>query len=810
MRFHLVVLFAGLSVGLFGVGTAAGIDIIDLHQNDTNGVPTLLSQDVTASGVVTVPPRVFDDYNLELYVQDTTAGVMVWVGSVGWDYAIGLGDSVTVTSRVAQYNGMTELGTSISYTTVVNHGPAYARPAPLPITCAELNATYQADDTEPNEGRLIRLDNLTITGGSWPETPQDGNSQVSVSDGTDEVLVYIDRDTEVNGSPQPDNGFSIVGLLKQYDPAIPYLTGYQLVPRYTTDVINPGGGELWPGQVRNVTASSATVRFTTPHSGSSEIEYGLDTDYGQTAGDPDAVLYSHLVALGGLTPNTIYHFRVKSTYPGGTSYGPDQLLAVASDQPGEIHLMMSGSAETEYAGSQYDPVLADQVLSGRLAQLINAADFSVDCALYSFSLDIIREALIAAHNRGCLVRLIIDQHNSHADADECAAAGIPYIDSGYAGNHPTGVMHNKFVVVDARDDDRYNDWVWTGSANMSYYGQNDLNNALRIRDYGLAQAYTLEFEEMWGSATQSPGGGARLGEAKYDDTPHEFSINGIRIEQYMSPSDGVTKQIVDVALSADYSIYFAILAFTHNAVSNTIREHRDASGSLQVKGVFEQDQGSCDQGSEYYALSGDPCAENAWNPPADVWLDTAVPASVLLHHKYLVADVNRPQSDPTVVSGSHNWSYSAETINDENTLIIHDAGLANQYLQEFAARYHESGGSDSLGDVTGVPTDGTTAQRRLVTALTCYPNPFNPRTHLAFSTSGATDITVALFDARGSLVRTLVKGEPMAAGRHILGWNGDDEDGRGVPSGVYFVRVSAAAAPTGAANTATVRLVLVR
>ena len=64
MRFHLVVLIGGLSVLVFGVGTAAGIAIIDLHQNDTNGVPTLLNQDVTASGVVTVPPRVFDDYTL--------------------------------------------------------------------------------------------------------------------------------------------------------------------------------------------------------------------------------------------------------------------------------------------------------------------------------------------------------------------------------------------------------------------------------------------------------------------------------------------------------------------------------------------------------------------------------------------------------------------------------------------------------------------------------------------------------------------------------------------------------------------------
>ena len=54
-----------------------------------------------------------------------------------------------------------------------------------------------------------------------------------------------------------------------------------------------------------------------------------------------------------------------------------------------------------------------------------------------------------------------------------------------------------------------------------------------------------------------------------------------------------------------------------------------------------------------------------------------------LHHKYAIGDHSQALSDPTVVTGSHNWSTTAETTNDENTLIIHDERVANLCYQEF-------------------------------------------------------------------------------------------------------------------------------
>jgi hypothetical protein len=59
----------------------------------------------------------------------------------------------------------------------------------------------------------------------------------------------------------------------------------------------------------------------------------------------------------------------------------------------------------------------------------------------------------------------------------------------------------------------------------------------------------------------------------------------------------------------------------------------------------------------------------------------------IMHHKYAIVDQSDADSDPVVITGSHNWSNSAQFRNDENTLIIHSQDLANQYYQEFVNRY---------------------------------------------------------------------------------------------------------------------------
>jgi hypothetical protein len=78
-----------------------------------------------------------------------------------------------------------------------------------------------------------------------------------------------------------------------------------------------------------------------------------------------------------------------------------------------------------------------------------------------------------------------------------------------------------------------------------------------------------------------------------------------------------------------------------------------------------------------------------------------------------------------------------------------------------------------------------------VTALTSiHPNPFNPQTTVDFTLAASANVRIAIYDVRGSLVRTLVN-ETMPTGQHQARWNGVDEGGRPAASGIYFVRMIA-------------------
>jgi hypothetical protein len=73
-----------------------------------------------------------------------------------------------------------------------------------------------------------------------------------------------------------------------------------------------------------------------------------------------------------------------------------------------------------------------------------------------------------------------------------------------------------------------------------------------------------------------------------------------------------------------------------------------------------------------------------------------------------------------------------------------------------------------------------------------HPNPFNPETVIAFDLEKTSGVRLEVYDVRGGLVKRLVGGRVMGPGRHEESWNGRDELGNAVPSGVYVVRLRAA------------------
>jgi phosphatidylserine/phosphatidylglycerophosphate/cardiolipin synthase-like enzyme len=196
-----------------------------------------------------------------------------------------------------------------------------------------------------------------------------------------------------------------------------------------------------------------------------------------------------------------------------------------------------------------------------------------------------------------------------------------------------------------------------GSLNFTTSGTyEDNNNLLRLRSTNLAENYSLEFEEMFSQDFFGPDALA--------ETPNPVvSVDGIRVENYFSPDDGLARRLVTLLRSAEKSIYFLAFSFTANDFGDILREK--ARQGLTVAGVMESDQVKSNQGTEYtpFVTAGLP-----------VLLDGN---EGQMHHKVFILD------EKIVITGSYNFSASAERTNDENLVVIFDPRLAAQYLAEY-------------------------------------------------------------------------------------------------------------------------------
>lgn len=291
-------------------------------------------------------------------------------------------------------------------------------------------------------------------------------------------------------------------------------------------------------------------------------------------------------------------------------------------------------------------------LSQVLVRLVERARQTVDLAAYDFDLENVAQALIALHRQGVQVRVVTDSDNmDEAGARLVRKASIPVVEDGR-----TALMHDKFVVVDGQV-------VLTGSWNFTENGtyKND-NNTLVITSTLLASNYTTEFEEMFLQHHFGPTSPA--------NTPHQtLTVAGVSLENYFAPEDGVRLQVLAELADAQESIYFLVFSFTDDAIGEAMVQR--AANGVEVRGVFEGRNATSSQ-SEYRRLR---------RAGLDVRKDSN-PA--IMHHKVMVVD------ERTVITGSFNFSVSAEQENDENVVIVHDPRVAALYVEEFWRIYNDA------------------------------------------------------------------------------------------------------------------------
>jgi hypothetical protein len=79
---------------------------------------------------------------------------------------------------------------------------------------------------------------------------------------------------------------------------------------------------------------------------------------------------------------------------------------------------------------------------------------------------------------------------------------------------------------------------------------------------------------------------------------------------------------------------------------------------------------------------------------------------------------------------------------------------------------------------------------KAITLKQNYPNPFNPSTRIEYDLPSLTNVTIAIYNSAGQLIREFREGE-KSQGHYSVVWDGKDERGGGVASGAYFYQVKA-------------------
>lgn len=693
------------------------IDIIDARNAG-------IGSTVTIEGIVTNG----DELGPIRYIQDATGGIPAYSPG-NFSDEVQKGDIVRVTGVLKDFNSLLEIDPVNSYE-VLSSGNQL--PAP--------NVVVPNDINEDLESTLIQIKGVTIDGGGGTYA----STTYTITVNGQSTVFYLRAGHPLLGEEIPLATVDITGIVSSFRDA------YQLLPRGPEDIVIADNFFFSAPPVQtNIDKTSFTVSWETNEASTSILRYGTDPDNLDQEVSDAAMVSQHSLNLTGLEAGTIYYVEAAAERNGNTIYAPLQVFATVSNSSGTMQVYFNKSVDSRISTGGSPVTTTPAAAEAAIINAINNANTSIDVAVYNNNRRPIVDALSAAHNRGVVVRYVTNIGTANL------ALSNPSPPFRVIQGNPDRLMHNKFIVIDR--DSEQDALLIMGSMNLTDVNiAEDYNNMLLIQDQTLARAFTIEFEEMWGSSGATPGiFAAKFGENKTDNTPHNFLVNGIPVDVYFSPSDKTTQQIERVLLTADTDIEFAILSFTRNDLGAAIvNKHYEG---VNVRGMIEN---TGDQGTEYTYFQ-----DEGLNVLAH-----SIQGS--LHHKYAIVDATNSLSDPTVITGSHNWSTSAETGNDESTIMVYDATISNIFLQEFEQRWCElTTPGDCLSNIFEKKYSPLTFQ--------VMPNPVQDRIQISLDVPGSEKLIIKLFDANGRLLQADILSHSV---NHTL------QAGH-LPAGAYYLQV---------------------
>lgn len=382
----------------------------------------------------------------------------------------------------------------------------------------------------------------------------------------------------------------------------------------------------------------------------------------------------------------------------------DNTTPIIDEQNGDIAVYFNRARQAKPADD----------LERVILEFINAADHTLDIAVYDLDLESVANAMIDAQERGVTVRFVTD--NDNTGAENLAAltlltnADLPWLDDTADGSKGSGLMHNKFIVADQSR-------VLSGSTNFTLsgvkgdldsegnlQGQGNINNIITVESSHLAEIFTQEFNQYWGDG---PGGesDSKFGLSKDDHQLQTvFTDNeAIRIDIQFSPQskrffEGSTlDSLANLINQAQSRVYIAQFVMSAQVIADALLTASNMGA--EIKGLGDRSffyryysefldlkgEAKLNNNEEFETDSHTGHSNNPWENPAEVYAAITNDHDKY-HHKYFVVD-------DLVITGSHNASAAGAFTNDENILVVYDPAVSNRYAEEFLSQFCIAQGS---------------------------------------------------------------------------------------------------------------------
>jgi hypothetical protein len=767
---------------------------------------------VAVKGVVTATT-----IGAPIWMQDATAGIALY----DWDFIndgiVEEGDEILVVGQRTAYKGLEQIQkTDENYVVLSKGNPV----VPTLITVPDL-------ESRDYQGMLVVIEDVdTVDGFNWPNEGQYMNNTLTDKDGN-EFIMFIDNDSEIDGATPPESWpLDLVGVVNEYN--VPEIT-----PRYMADFLTNRA----PNPFMILNPADSAVFSSLDDAGIESVPMNGDTVKAlfvnwTDADDPegDSLVYEMVFIGDGpdetiTSVDTFMYIPLDQEEPYGMN-GTYTYYFTATDPMGEMAMSDTHTITFDFPAP---PMIVDAqvvLVDGTPAYY---AEFDLPLASAATTNFMVIDTDEGTETAPTAVEMIgtnavlltvdlVEDHNTNLATSGLMADGATVTVADTSWGHRVIVPFSDAHPEDAAlvlEDFETN----TGAfQTLTYSGSTGGILTTSTFDVSDEEAYEGSKSGKMNILDDPASDGGWFVRIPYDYPSYNTEVKANSIIMFLIKGTAADVQITMTIKDTGYeramwknitlsSTDWQVVAFdlANDPCEGWITGNGEVTGTT-VKIADVHIQSSADEDAVLYI---DGFTERQMLEPVDITL------SVMMHEWLRRGDFNLATDFVDVAGTFNGWDGSSTVASDFDGDTTYSVTVP---LMPYTTEYFKFRINGSWNDATAEFPYGAPARELVVPAAATeffywynndtlqtaidgipkefalhqnYPNPFNPTTTINFDLPEAADVKLVIYDITGRKVRTLVNDMSVAAGYKKIVWNGRDDFGNGVSTGMYIYRLTA-------------------